>query len=250
MTSTVELYDQTQHQCLQCGQTDNHPKVHVLAGRSMFDPTGLPNWVHIHHDCTEGSKWHDEWMNDGSGEGERFRAIADKANGGIRGSSLRSWIEEFIPIIGNGPRMITTGMDATSIGLVLLTALHIATGTATIGTRTVTGPTVIRCMSSIGADDAHAGTEITTGNSYTAAGTGLGAPTWATAANVSNLPTQAINATLTKTNMPARTIVALEEWDSSATQLRGFWGAVTSLTTNSGDSVALASSTGLVDTAQ
>lgn len=135
--------------------------------------------------------------------------------------------------------MATTGIDV-GVANLLLDAIH-AAGAITINSIAFTGPVNIRAMSAIGANDATAGTEITTGNGYTSGGAGLGAPTWAAAATVANVGSKSTNAVLNKTNMPARTIVALEEWSSDGTPKRVMWGAVTSLTTNAGDTVSIAS---------
>jgi hypothetical protein len=230
--------DEQAHECLGCGQVDNHPKQHVLYGKNLS--TGRPDWAHLHHDCSEQGIWHEQFVGDPSGEGDRFRAIIDKAFGGVRGDALRAWIGEHLPTIGTGPRMATTGL-AIGMGIGVLDALHPNSGTKTIGALTITAPINLRAMSVIGATDAAAGTEITTGNSYTSGGAGLGSPTWGAAGNVGNVAsTTTVTSALTKTNMPARTIVALEEWDSSATPLRGLWGAVTTLVTNSGDTVSIA----------
>lgn len=247
------------HRCIACSVEDNHPKDHILYGKTIFDAENLPKWASFHHDCignpdddalpNQVREWRDLLLGDTTSEGDRLRAIVDKAWSGVRGDQLRNYIVQSVPLIGNGPRMITTGMDIV-MGEAILNALHPNSATKTIGTVTITAPVNIRAMSAIGATDAVAGTEITTGSSYTAAGSGLGAPTWGTGANVGNIASlTTITAALNKTGMPARTIVALEEWDSSGTPLRGFWGAVTSLTTNTGDTVSIAIGA-LVDTLQ
>lgn len=254
MTSAVA--DLTVHACLGCSQTDHHPKSHILVGRSIFTPGDPAKWVSLHHDCLGDptdqlsdvvAKWRDQIYGDASGEGERVRAIRDRATAGIHGHELRAFIEQSVPLLGNGPTLATTGFDVAQ-GEALLNAWHINSATATLGAKTITAPINIRAMSANGADDNHTGTEITTGNSYTSGGTGLGSPTWGTATIISNIASlTTITAALNKTNMPARTIVGLEEWDSSGTPQRGWWGTVTTLTTNSGDTVSIAIG-GLIDT--
>lgn len=233
--------DTETHRCLGCGQTDNHPKVHHFYGIDV--KTGLLDSAAIHHDheCLDATPWKEQIFAMEGGEGERIRHLADKASSGVRGDRLRAYIndDELFGAVGTGPTMVTTGI-AIGQGIAVLNAYHPNTGTTTVGAVTTTAPINIRAMSAIGTSDAAAGTEITTGNSYTSGGAGLGSPTWGTAANVANVASlTTITAALVKTNMPARTIVALEEWDSSGTPLRGWWGAVTSLTTNSGDSVSI-----------
>ena len=108
---------------------------------------------------------------------------------------------------------------------------------ASLGTTTfvaTTTPLKCRLMTAIGSGTA-AGTELTTGGSYTA-GTGLSPATMASASAES----AASSAALTQTNMPAATITAIELWDS--TPLRKWFGALTvNKTTNSGDTFTIAS---------
>lgn len=133
------------------------------------------------------------------------------------------------------------GLDANR-GLAILAALHVASGTATVGTDTMHGPTVLRAMASAGSDDASPGTEIGSGSSYTAGATGLGSLSFAAPSNIANTPSQLTNGILSKTSMPARTINGLEEFDSSSPQKRVFWGIVTQLITNVNDTVSIAAS--------
>lgn len=111
------------------------------------------------------------------------------------------------------------GIDST-LGTAVLAALAINSGTATIGTRTVTGPQKIRLMTANGSDTAN-GTEQGTSGGYTAGGLAL---SFAAAASLS----VATNAAASWTNMPSCTLTGMEEWDSSATPLRNFWAPWTS----------------------
>ena len=119
----------------------------------------------------------------------------------------------------------------------VLTAMHPTSGTSTLGSITVTFPIRIRLMTAAGSATA-AGTELTSGGSYVA-GTGIttGA-NWAAASGGS----QATNAVLSQTNMPAATIPAIELWDSNGTPKRIEFGNLTaSKTTASGDTLSFAS---------
>lgn len=246
----------TTHECLACSGVDDHPKIHVMYGRTIFDGAdSLPRWASLHHDCLGDPSddvpdtvktWRDQILNSPYGEGEKVRAIVDRATSGVRGQQLRQFILESVPLIGNGPTM-ASGI-AVAQGEAIVAATHINTGTATVGTITITGPINIRAMATVPTSDNNAGVEITTGGSYTSGGTGLGAPTFGTVAVVSNIASiTTITSALTKTGMPAATILGLAEYDSSATKLPTWWGSVTSLTTNSGDTVSIAIGA-LVDT--
>lgn len=120
---------------------------------------------------------------------------------------------------------------------VILTALHPTSGTATLGSLTVTFPIKIRLMTAAGTQTA-AGTELGSGGSYVA-GTGLSiGANWGAAATGS----QAINAVVSQTNMPVATIPAIELWDSNGTPKRMEFGNLTaSKTTASGDTLSFAS---------
>lgn len=246
----------TTHTCLGCTSEDDHPKIHILVGKSIFDaPNADPKWVSLHHDCLGDTSdavpphiagWRDQVLADASGEGEKIRAIVDRNLSGAKGHELRQYILESVPLIGTGPTM-ASGMAVVQAEAIVA-AFHINSSTATVGTITITGPINIRAMATNPTSDNNAGTEITTGNSYTSGGTGLGAPTFGTVAIVGNIASiTTITSALNKTNMPIATIVGLAEYDSSATKLPTWWGSVTSLTTNSGDTVSIAIG-GLVDT--
>lgn len=245
----------TTHTCLACTSEDDHPKIHILAGRSIFDPAGDPKWASLHHDCLSDTgdhvaahiaRWRQEHIDqDVSGEGEKLRAIIARNESGAKGDALRQFILESVPLIGNGPRM-ASGMAVVQAEAIV-TAMHINSGTATVGTITITGPINVRAMATAPTSDNNAGVEITTGGSYTSAGTGLGALAFGSVSVVSNIASVTTTSALNKTGMPVATILALAEYDSSATKLPTWWGTVTSLTTNSGDTVSIAIG-GLVDT--
>lgn len=87
---------------------------------------------------------------------------------------------------------------------------------------TITGPLKCRLMTANGSGSS-AGTELTTGGGYTAAGSGIGTVTWNAAA--SNAKTN--SGALTLTNMPAASLTGIELWDSAGTPIRVWFGALT-----------------------
>lgn len=130
--------------------------------------------------------------------------------------------------------MATTGLDQTTANLVL--------GLLNAGTAvTITTPIKVRLMTANATVDSGFGTELGTSGGYTAGGSAV---TFAAAASGS----QASNAAVTWTNMPAATIVGVEQWTSDGTPKRTFWGQLTAnKTTNSGDTLTIASGS-LTDT--
>ena len=99
-----------------------------------------------------------------------------------------------------------------------------------------TTPITCRLMTANGTNTV-AGTELATGGGYTA---GTGAPQVTCAAAAAG--SKASNAAVTVTNMPATTINGVELWDSEATPVRLWWGALTAAkTTNAGDTFTIAS---------
>lgn len=98
-------------------------------------------------------------------------------------------------------------------------------------------PVKMRLMDSTGATPTATvnGTEIS-GGSYVAQGQDLthALPATATAGSVTN--TTAIN----YTGMPAKTINAVELWDSAGTPKRKWFGSITPKTTNAGDTLSFA----------
>lgn len=113
--------------------------------------------------------------------------------------------------------------------------LDISTDQTGAAVRASTGPFRLRQMTANGSMTA-AGTELATGGGYTQ---GVGAPTVALGAASAGVSqnTAAVNIT----NMPAATIPGVEVWDSAATPLRKWWGALTaSKTTLAGDTLSYA----------
>lgn len=99
-----------------------------------------------------------------------------------------------------------------------------------------TAPLRCRLMTANGTATAN-GTELATSGGYTAA---AGAPTVTFAAATGG--SAASNTAVTVTNMPAATITGVELWDSAATPVRKWWGALTaSKAVNAGDTLTIAS---------
>lgn len=100
----------------------------------------------------------------------------------------------------------------------------------------VTTPVRCRLMTANGTSTAN-GTELATGGGYTS-GAGAPATAWAAPATGS----QATNAAVSITNMPASTIVGIELWESNATVPRRHeFGSHTSKTLVAGDTLTYAS---------
>jgi hypothetical protein len=226
--------------CGACEQADDHPKhmIHVGVTQTSagpmhhahdFDHNGT---ISYHFDCP--SEWHDlhaalavdpfdspdddptkAWL---APQASQHRAIADKhaaivqrATEGVHGDELRKFILQLHSVSGGAG-----GIDQTRANHIL-DALGPNSGTKTIGVDTITGPINGRFMTANGSDSS-AGTELTTGSGYTA-GTGV-ALAFAAAASGS----KATNAAASITNMPSCTLTGMEQWDSSGTPLRTFWG--------------------------
>ncbi len=93
-----------------------------------------------------------------------------------------------------------------------------------------TDPIKVKLTTTTGTDSA-AGTEVT-GGSYAAQSVTFGA---ASAGSIAN------TTTVTFTNMPAATVLAVELWDSAGSPIRLAYGALTaSKTTNAGDTFTIA----------
>lgn len=106
------------------------------------------------------------------------------------------------------------GLDQTR-ATEIMTALAKNSGTATLGTQTITGPHSLRIMTANGTDTS-AGTEASTASGYTAGGVAmtLGTPSAGAFSN---------SAQVGWTNMPGITSTGAEQWDASGTKLRIFW---------------------------
>lgn len=96
-----------------------------------------------------------------------------------------------------------------------------------------TAPIKVALVTVIGTATA-AGTKVT-GGSYADQ-----TVTFAAATTGASPSTIASNVTLTYTNMPAVTVVGVDEWDSAGTPVRRWFGALTAnKTTNSGDTLTI-----------
>ena len=106
------------------------------------------------------------------------------------------------------------GMDQT-MATAILAGLNPSSGTATIGTKTITFPLHLRLFT-VNGSDATTGTELTTSGGYTAGGSAIGMGT-ASAGSIAS------NAAVSWTSMPTCTLTGCEKWDTSGTPLREFW---------------------------
>jgi hypothetical protein len=104
----MSMAERAQTTCDQCGQTDDHPKVHGTAGVPQFNADGSPvmvvnafgNTVQLviptskHHDCLSHSE---EAFVRGSAQekdsGPKASAIIDACKDGARGDELLALIE-------------------------------------------------------------------------------------------------------------------------------------------------------------
>lgn len=211
--------------CDHCGQHDDHPKVHHSGGQT---------W---HHDCLPAAVKAEILGGNHSQHPLLTAKIIDAADKGKRGSELREFAAKLKMRDFGKAQMNTTGMDST-LENALVTALTPTTGTATVGTLTITAPVTCRFDSAMTTTDSGASTEWTTSGGYTAGGVSTGTG-WAAA----SAGARATNAAVTVTNAPAQTWAGNELWDSSGTPQRLFYGAITggSKTVNSGDTCTIAS---------
>ena len=118
--------------------------------------------------------------------------------------------------------MAGSSLDQAFATKLLQTMLQVGTYTAP------TGPIQVALMSTQGSATAN-GTEVT-GGSYARQNLGAGTPAAGSASN---------SGTVTFTNMPAVTTVAVELWDSAATKVRVSQGALSAnKTTAAGDTLS------------
>lgn len=95
-----------------------------------------------------------------------------------------------------------------------------------------TSPVRIRLMTANGSASA-AGTELTTGGSYTA-GTGQSLTAALGTASAGSITT---TSAVVFANMPASTIVGIEIWDSTGTPVRKWFGSITSTVVAAGNTL-------------
>lgn len=88
------------------------------------------------------------------------------------------------------------------------------------------------------------GTEITPGGSYSAGGIAFTpSSTWGSASYSSGVSSITNSgAAIQQTNMPAATVTQVEIFDTGGTPRRWWWGGITSVTTNSGDTLTFPTS--------
>lgn len=211
--------------CDHCGQTDDHPKVHLYTGET---------W---HHDCLPHAVKLDILAGAHSQHPLLTARIIQAAEDGTHGDELRELATSLAMRDFGDAQMNTTGFD-TAIENAIVTALTPTAGTATVGTVTVTYPVMCRFDTTMTTTDSGASTEWATSGGYTAGGVSVGA-NWAAASAGS----RATSAAVTVTNAPAGTWAGNELWDSSGTAQRLAYGAITggSKTVNAGDTCTIAS---------
>ena len=221
MTQTLHAVTQ----CEQCGQWDDHPKVHSSAG-----------WTR-HHDCLPHAAKAEILGGAHSQHPLLTAKIIKAAEDGTRGEELRAHIASLQMRDFGDAQMNTTGFD-TAIENAIVTALTPTTGTAALGTLTITAPVMCRFDSAMATTDGGSSTEWATSGGYMAGGVSVGA-NWAAASAGS----RASSAAVTVTNAPAGTWAGNELWDSSGTPQRIAYGAITggSKTVNAGDTCTIAS---------
>jgi hypothetical protein len=132
-----------------------------------------------------------------------------------------------------------SNISGNALADAILTAMHPTSATTTLGSITLTNPTRLALIATVGSVTA-AGTQIS-GGSYTAVGSGTGgisiATNWAAASGAS----QATNAIISQANMPGTTTNGVEIWDSTNPNKRIELGNITAKTTVAGDTLSFAS---------
>ena len=105
----------------------------------------------------------------------------------------------------------------------------------------LTSPNRIKLLTAIGTATTN-GTELAAGGSYVQVSGAAGGISLSGAWAAASAGSQATNAAVSQTNMPAATITSIEIWDSAATNKRVEFGALSSSkTTASGDTLSFAS---------
>lgn len=219
--------------CDQCGEWDDHPKHHV----GVFHPgASAREYPTRHHDCVDEPTRLDILAGTHGVHplitAKIFAACAE----GTRGGDLLAFIGDAHMSDHGDATMSTTGMDEAMADAVV-TALLPTTGTATIGTKTITAPVLCQFDSVITTSGTSASTQWV-GGSYPTDGVSVGT-NWAGASGGS----RASSAAVTVTGAPATEWAGNELWDSSATKSRTFYGAITggSKTVNIGDTATIPS---------
>lgn len=219
--------------CGQCGQWDDHPKLHLGflgdAGRGVS-----PGWSK-HHDCVD----HQVKLDVLAGGHSQHPLITGKIFhacevDGIKGDALRKLILG-LKVRDFGPAQMMAGGMYQSYANILLDASLPGTGTKTIGGSTITAPMKVRYMSA-NSTDTGAGTEWGTAAGYTAGGVSVG-NNWNAAASAS----KSASATVSVTNSPAQTWAGNDITDSSGTPIPEFWGPLSggNKTVNAADTASL-----------
>jgi hypothetical protein len=131
--------------------------------------------------------------------------------------------------------MATSGMDQNR----LINILGVATldGTSFLAP---TSPLKLQLDTTVGSETTD-GTQLAASGGYVTGGATMGSNPFSTPTYSAGAASNSNANTVTWTNMPAAMINGIEIWDSAATPLRWWWGALTTVeTTNSGDTLSFA----------
>lgn len=231
--------------CDNCGQVDDHPKLHY--GAATFHHDCLP--FYVVRDLTTLGYWDTERDERGVIIGNRWvegedipsshqhpeiaKALAVRAFAldGLRGSELRKRITSGKALVIKGG---ASGLDSARTAAIL-TQLNGGAADA------ITGPLKLLFLSAVRATATGTDTEWTTASGYTA-GTGFSGLTFA-AATPGAPSTQNSNVAATITNAPAQTWAGNKVVDSTATPKTTWWGTLTgsNKTVNAGDTCTVPS---------
>jgi hypothetical protein len=79
-------------ECAQCGQSDDHPKVHLLGVTDFVDGQPVPGVISKHHDCLSANE--ERVLTDSPQQpgAVKVSAIIREAKGGRRGGELLEFI--------------------------------------------------------------------------------------------------------------------------------------------------------------
>ena len=225
--------------CDNCGQADNHPKLHF--GAETYHHDCIPH--RVIEDMTSVSTYSVEdgalvlsareplERADLAKQTAEALAIREFAQNGLRGEELRKRITSGKALVIKGG---ASGLDSARSAAILAQLNGGAVDT-------ITGPLKCLFLSAVRATATGTDTEWTTSGGYTA-GTGFSGVTFA-AASAGAPSTQNSNVAVTITNAPAQTWAGNKVVDSTATPKQIWWGTLTggNKTVNSGDTVTVPS---------
>jgi hypothetical protein len=135
--------------------------------------------------------------------------------------------------------MATSGLDSVQANKIA----EASVGKSTLVAFVTTGGANLK-LCTAGASENVNGTALGAGGSYVATGINFTpGTTWgagAYSAGISSVTNS--GAAITQANMPAGTITQVEIWDTAGSPIRWWFGAITSVTTNAGDTLTFATS--------